>query len=739
MWNTSCRNAAEISAWFKNGDNTAARRCAAVALSVLAWLILVFPSLAGADQVVTLKAKDTLTAVEMNHGDELRFTLRSGRTVALVLEDTEAAIVERVAPGGIVYQFSCRLRVDGQPITLRRFVCSQECFYEPYVVAGLRIWPDIVKEVFDLVPVRYPREGNLQCVPRKDARFALQDATLRICPEPILPWLDEPQDFIDVGRCYNGDDCYLGPYLGQACHVGMDINHPKGSLLLSPIDFDTQAWFNSLAMGHNNNRWRGVRRWPNGDVWALQTHHLVELLVPENTPLSAGAKYATTAGVHVGSHEHTHFEFKIGHKHPDNPLPAGADPASIACPINFDDDSEAAQANPEVLHLDPWIVFWQSFEDRKARRGSITAAMKPPATATTGEPVVFSAEGSSAGSDGRGLFFVWTFGDGGCAVGRESRHVFAQPGVYPVTLVVDDGQGRAACTHHIVVSGEPVTTPVLALAAPDEPSFRTRPAHVADVYGLSVQFVPHTLQFVAGSGRPAQSRRPLLLRNLGGGALPQAAAPGVVYNGRPGWLKVDLAGAADSQSFHVDVDASGLAQGHYAATVTINCPGAVNSPQTFRVVLNVRGTPPAESAVIDNRDDGFYATPYFWVGHRFCRCPAARRGYGSFYLTNGEQATPGEFARFTPDLKSGTYQVSLSKATPFRAGTEFDVRVRHRGGEATVRVAPEKSRQIGIFEFDGAGDHFVEILAAGSKGLVMADAVIFERELRSGQTLRDEP
>jgi len=190
------------------------------------------------------------------------------------------------------------------------------------------------------------------------------------------------------------DDCYLGPYLGKACHVGMDVNHPKGSPLFAPIEFDTQAYFNSLVMGHENNRWRGIRRWKNGDVWALQTHHLIELLVPENTPLKAGTRYATTAGVHTGSHQHTHFEFKIGHKNPDDPLPASDDPASIACPVDFDDESRAAREDPEVLHLDPWIVFWQIFEDHKARRGAIRAEVKTPDAMQTGRAVAFSGEGS---------------------------------------------------------------------------------------------------------------------------------------------------------------------------------------------------------------------------------------------------------------------------------------------------------------------------------------------------------
>ena len=341
------------------------------------FLLLVFSGQLPAGEVFRAQAGDTLTALEMDVGDGIEFTLRSGRVVTFLLEDTDAAVVERVEPGGVVYRFSCRLQIDGQPVELRRFVSTQECFYEPYVIDGVRIWPDIVRDVFDLIPVRYPREGNLQCVPRKAARFAMQDATLRICPQEMQPWLEEQENFIDVGRCYNGDDCYLGPYLGQACHVGLDINHPKGSLLLAPIDFDTQAYFNSLAAGDNNNRWRGIRRWPNGDVWALQTHHLIDLLQPERVPIQAGTRYATTAGTAVGSHQHTHFEFKIGRKNRIRPLPASQESASIASPIDFDDDSAAAQHDPEVLHLDPWIVFWQIFEDRRARNHELRAAMSP--------------------------------------------------------------------------------------------------------------------------------------------------------------------------------------------------------------------------------------------------------------------------------------------------------------------------------------------------------------------------
>ncbi|MFO7897916.1 MAG: PKD domain-containing protein [Planctomycetota bacterium] len=51
-----------------------------------------------------------------------------------------------------------------------------------------------------------------------------------------------------------------------------------------------------------------------------------------------------------------------------------------------------------------------------------------------GKPVEFSAEPSL----GRIDRYQWRFGDGKTAAGRKVRHTFARPGVYPVTLTVND-------------------------------------------------------------------------------------------------------------------------------------------------------------------------------------------------------------------------------------------------------------------------------------------------------------
>ena len=69
-----------------------------------------------------LAAKDTFTAAEMNHGDTLRFQLRNGQTRTFILKEISAHIIEQ-GRGGIVYSFDCQFLADGQPLTLRRYVC----------------------------------------------------------------------------------------------------------------------------------------------------------------------------------------------------------------------------------------------------------------------------------------------------------------------------------------------------------------------------------------------------------------------------------------------------------------------------------------------------------------------------------------------------------------------------------------------------------------------------------------
>ena len=281
-------------------------------------------------------ARPTLTAVELDRGQSLRFHLHDGREWTMKLVSTSAKIIStnlkqvKIAErfGRTVYTFSCDVIINGRPYTLDREVPTQKSFYEPWLIDGVRLWFDAVDGIFEFL-----NENHQDCRPKANARFALQDATLGICPEPLHPWCPLPPDGIRIEECYVGNECWLGPYFGADAHGGMDINHPVGTPLWCPLDIDDQYYFNSVAAGDNNNRWRGLHRWPTGDTWILQAHHMTSLTVPEHTPLEKGQQFANGAGVNSGEVHHSHFMFKI------------------------------EEAGDTIL-LDAWILFWQMYRDR---------------------------------------------------------------------------------------------------------------------------------------------------------------------------------------------------------------------------------------------------------------------------------------------------------------------------------------------------------------------------------------
>jgi len=284
-------------------------------------------------------AKATITPVELNHGEGVEFTLADGSVRRLTLLGTSAAI-ERGKPGEVeVYSFSCDLDLDGERLHLERLIPDQRSFCEPTEVAGLSIWLDGVSDIFEsdggFMVEKDAAESDIYCCPRRTARLALQDASLRLCPEPVGLWYPNPDLTVDVRECYRGEDTWMGPYEGRLAHGGLDVNMPAGTPLYAPIDFDDQFLFHCLATGQRNNRWRGIRRWPDGSTWCLQAHHVIELLVPEHTPLERGTHYAVAAGVHVGVREHSHFVWSM-----------------------FD--------HGEPYFLDPWLIFWQAFRDTRA-------------------------------------------------------------------------------------------------------------------------------------------------------------------------------------------------------------------------------------------------------------------------------------------------------------------------------------------------------------------------------------
>jgi hypothetical protein len=302
-------------------------------------------------------ARATLTAVELDHGDELRFTLADGTTRQIRLVSTRATIdstsrpyplagsgerPDLVAPeqlqidyaARIVLRMHCTLEIDGEHVELVRWVGNQRSFSPPWEIAGMRIWFDAADALF-----AYLSENHGACRPRKAARFAVWEAGERICPPLLHPWCPLPPETLRIEECYAGSDCWMGPYAGAEAHGGLDINHPAGTPIWAPFSLDEQGLFNSLAAGDTNNRWRGVRAWDDGSIWTIGVHHVISVLPEQGTPVEAGMQIALGAGVAVGAYEHSHFTFGV--------TEPGDDP------------------DREIVRLDPWLLFWQMYEDRR--------------------------------------------------------------------------------------------------------------------------------------------------------------------------------------------------------------------------------------------------------------------------------------------------------------------------------------------------------------------------------------
>ncbi len=290
-------------------------------------------------------AKPTLTPFGLQHGETLRFTRRGGAVWEMTLRDTAAEVIAHDyasygntdvghGVGDIsAYAMTAEVCVNGQDYRLRREVGTQASFYEPWEIDGVRVWFDAAACAFAHAGgfmVEKDWRSNLLCAPNHAARFAVQEADLPICPEPLHPWYPNPEKRLDIRNCYHGEDCWMGPYGGIAAHCGLDINMPAGTVLTAPIAFDDHYFFKTVAAGFGNNCWRGVRHWPDGSEWWLQCVHVIELIVPERTPLPAGTPYAAAAGIAVGDFQHTHFNFRI--------IEHGGD-----------------------YMLDPWILFWAIF------------------------------------------------------------------------------------------------------------------------------------------------------------------------------------------------------------------------------------------------------------------------------------------------------------------------------------------------------------------------------------------
>ena len=633
-------------------------------------------ALAVSAETFEMKARPSLTPVELNKGDVCRFTLMNGETRTIEYLGTESSVLEIPATEGLIATLTMRLRVDGVEIPFRRYFATQESFYEPAVVDGMVVFPDSTLEYLQkTVPMRYPAKGAMRHHPWKDCRIVVQDATLKLCPEKLHPWfLDKRIDdlLIPIGDTYHGGDCWLGPFAYGEAHGGMDVCMTRGDRLYAPFAMDRQwmALYAKKGRG-NNSRWRGVRRFADGTLWTVNTSHVIDALVPEHTAVTNGQPYCTAAGTATGEYDHTHFELHLCRD------------LNPTCPDSVWDEgwgespdvkNDCPKGQPEFYNLDPWMLFWQTFVQLRDERGLPAAEIAPFGPAQAGEKVAFR----SARTLPAGCIAIWTFGDGTMHVGEAVEHVFAKPGAHVVTLTVTDGDKvRARAVAHIAIGAKEVKGPLPGVRSDEVSMVELRPGDLP-AWGEKLKVDPYAVR--------ADEKLEFFDRANGA-----ALAAKLV--------KSEKLGRFEHRVYGID-----------------------GAAETVEVLVRAGGNPgkirdAAFKLHCDSAGASYFHTPCFWVQHQFHN---KRR----WYETSGARNEKGQFVRFLPRLRAGTWRIEETYDAPHVPGVSYWVKVKARDGLHRVRLSPLKDLTIGTFDFD-EGEGYVQIEAEGATGPVHVGALRF--------------
>lgn len=660
-----------------------------------------------------LLSKNTLTVVELDHGDEIKYELMSGKVVQLKVIDSNVEVIFSTVdlPGegkfnaASIFKMECTLLIDGQEMNMVRYVPVQESFYEPYNVNGLRIWFDALKSLDQVY-----NENHGDCLPTKQVRLALHEAHLPICPEEITAWCNLPDNFLDLKLVYNGENTWLGTYFGTDLHGGLDINMPSNSPLWAPISIDYNYTFNSFASGQGNNRWRAFKYWENGDTWILQTHHHNELIVPEFEEIEQGTKYAYTAGTSVDEHPHTHFVFKV------------------------------KQPGKEEYFIDPWIIFWQMLENNKTKSGSIKAHIKTVAPGETGVPVYFDASGSNSGLTPITPEYYWSFGDGGYSIAKKPYHIYQKPGIYPVTLTIFNGIDYSSTTQHVVINGAPTSLPEFKIVQENNISLFTRRPWEMDSYGDNNVLLSNVIHF----SLPHYSENEIepqyvTLDVVNSDSMTEdgnSTRIEVNYIHGRDWLDVEIqqTGKTDSIIIKLSPKIENLIKeiGKSEAFLVIHNDRLINSPHVLKTVVSFDRYSRERVIVVDNEDEECVKSNYFWLTKK------QNAPYGltwnhcigeSFLISGGNSGN--DFIRYIPKISEGKYRVSLysplyEQEKYLKHVSGFYVNIYSKSGIETKWVNPADSTIIGEFDFN-ACQGFVEIVSRDAQGLIIADAILFEK------------
>ena len=251
--------------------------------------------------------------------------------------------------------------------------------------------------------------------------------------------------------------------------------------------------------------------------------------------------------------------------------------------------------------------------------------------------------------------YFWCFGDGGTSPSPNPTHIYMAPGIYPVTLTVDDGNNLASQTHLITVDGNKINKPTITISSVNNPEFDSRRVSVCDVYGVPPKFVPHSLTFVFYKGSKEPQTKSIEVAGYD-------SAKKIKYETDSNYIliKYEANENADCVILLITVDPANLKTGASCSKIKVFLKNNEDISQEVDVVCVVRSEKPPKHLVLDNEDNDFYCTPYFWVGHRFWKWNKPR-GINNFYLANGRRTSKGEYVLYRPYIESGLYDISLGK------------------------------------------------------------------------------
>jgi hypothetical protein len=664
------------------------------------FFLLVLPSV-GYTATYRFLSDGYLKAVEMNIGDTLFYTLKNGQQRSFTLLETSANPLftfenpDNRYQSGIVYRMSCKIAVEGQELNLIRIVSAQQSYYEPWHINGVTFFFDAVKDMNAFIYDNHGSTGG-SAYPKKDARFAFVEYEDDFANQKLRPWYPNSNNFLNIKEAYTGANSWLGGYLKTEAHNGLDVNIPNNTMLWAPIDFDDQYYFNSLEKGDNNNRWMGIKTWPNGDKWILRTHHMVQLLVPQHTPLLQGTWYGTVGGVHYGTYPHIHFYF-IWEK----------DGISMA--------------------LDPWMIFWKTFENNKKQSNQIRAVMNALDPVQVGEKVLLDAGASSKGIYGPALQYFWSVNDGSLYEGPQAEHAFLQEGMHVVTLTITNGSDTATVNQHISVHAGKATRHYFKVMSNDPFDGMLKTSAETETYGKETMHVNNQLHFFFRKDA-AYSPQPKTLTLEGDAATLQSLKYKVDYLHYDGWLELQKTG----KNIQVRLIKEKLsnAYGEYQAKIRFWSEGSDISQAVYvKAVAPERSIHPQNTVVLDDKEAQLYPSSFYWVEEPYDK--AFLKGYGTVTFWAGNDDVHG-IARYQPELKEGTYKISVHEKASFEpAFSEIPAGIIHLkvnsiDGLKEVYWDPKKDRTIGTFKLFGGKDSYVDVMTEGSTGQIYLDALVFE-------------